>query len=362
MFKKILSIVTLALIIVIVWGALAQEVTIDEQTMFVWQALLQQLQTLNPLVLILLIPAQILMYYAAGQMYFSFLRAKRNRLPSRWHLLRVSLEINFVNTAIPSGGASGFGYLAWRLRTLGVSAGQATFMHMLRFSISSVGNTIQTWISIIIVLISGSVIPGQEWVLWAAALVAIGVEVAVVTAFIVVMSKRRIGWFAKVTSSFINGFIKIITFGKKRSILARTKVDKYFTDLHEDWLVFRHNKEAIIRPCIWGMLYAFLEIATYWVVAIALGQPGILPQIAIAEGIGSVIGTLLPTPGGIGGYEGAMIGVLWATGVDLRTATIVVVVTRVVILAGTVISGWGFYEHALLSKKGPKHARKPSNS
>ena len=101
---------------------------------------------------------------------------------------------------------------------------------------------------------------------------------------------------------------------------------------------------------IWGALFSFLELATYWVVGIAMGHPEILPQIMIAEGIASVVGTVLVTPGGLGGYEGAMVVVLAATGVDLSVATIVVIVTRIAVLTGTILSGLGFYQQALMSR------------
>lgn len=82
-----------------------------------------------------------------------------------------------------------------------------------------------------------------------------------------------------------------------------------------------------------------------------MGHPEILPQIMIAEGVASVVGTVMVTPGGVGGYEGAMIAIMVATGVNLSVATIVVVVTRVCVLVGTVVSGYGFYQQALMGRK-----------
>ena len=116
-------------------------------------------------------------------------------------------------------------------------------------------------------------------------------------------------------------------------------------------MAIKQKKKILLKPIAWGALYAFLEVATYWVVAIAMGRPEILPQIMIAEGVASVVGTVLVTPGGLGGYEGAMIAIMVATGVDLSTATIVVIVTRIVVMMGTILSGWGFYQHSLLSRE-----------
>ena len=66
----------------------------------------------NIWILLLLIPGQILVYYAGGEMIFSYLRAKKSidDVPP-WALARMSLEMNFVNHVLPSGGVSGVSYM-----------------------------------------------------------------------------------------------------------------------------------------------------------------------------------------------------------------------------------------------------------
>ena len=67
-------------------------------------------------------------------------------------LTRISLEINFVNHALPSGGTSGLAYLIWRLKDFNISAGQISFVHILRYGICAIGNALQTLAAIIVVL------------------------------------------------------------------------------------------------------------------------------------------------------------------------------------------------------------------
>ena len=126
---------------------------------------------------------------------------------------------------------------------------------------------------------------------------------------------------------------------------------RFFGDLRADYLQLKSNRRILWKPFLWGFIYSFLELATYWVVGCAMGHPEILSQIMIAEGVGSVVGTVLVTPGGVGGYEAAFIAVLAATGVPLHVATITVIVTRVFVLVGTIVSGWGFYQQALMSRE-----------
>ena len=109
MVKKILSVITLALVAFIAWQAFSGEVELNGEMMPMWDALVYSFQHLNPWILLILIPEQILMYYAAGQIYFAFLKQRKNFKLSQAKLTRISLEINFVNHALPSGGASGLG-------------------------------------------------------------------------------------------------------------------------------------------------------------------------------------------------------------------------------------------------------------
>ncbi len=350
MFKKILSVVTILLVALIAWKAFSGNVEIDGQTMTMLEATWYSLQRINIWVLLLIVPEQILMYYAAGQIYFAFLRQRKNFKISQARLTRISLEINFVNHALPSGGASGLAYLVWRLKDFNISAGQISFVHVLRYAICALGNAIQTLIAIIIVLIAGCVLPDGYWILWLAGLVAGGIIGLIIVAWLIVRKQKNIDWLAATSSKFINKVVRKLSRGKKRVFLHEEQVNKFFADLREDYLHLKQNRNILWKPMLWGLFYSFLELATYWVVACALGHPEILPQIMIAEGIASVVGTVLVTPGGMGGYEGAFVYALVKTGVVLQAATITVVVTRIFVLLGTIISGWGFYQQALMSR------------
>ena len=343
MLKKILSAVTLVLVAIIIYAAREQ----------VWEALLY-LQELNAWVLLLLIPQQLAMYAAAGQMYFSFLRAKMGVKLGAWKATRVSLEINFVNHVVPSGGVAGVGYLAWRLKEYNISAGQATFVHVLRYAIAALVNVGQMLIAIAIMALTWASLENeltQQWVLWFSLLACTGIVAVIVGAFWLIMNKKRIDWFSRITAKTLNGFVRKITRGKRRKILDEAKIDKYFTDLHDDWKMVRRNKKLLRGPLVWAIVYNAFEAMTYFIVACAFGHPEILPQLLLAEGLAGFVGAVVPTPGGVGGYEGAMIGIMIATGVDFHVATVVVVVTRVTVLIMTIVSGWGFYQAALMGRK-----------
>lgn len=416
-FRKILTVLTLALVVFVVWSA-------REDIM----SAIGYLSNTNLFFILLLIPEQLFMYYCAGQIFFSYMaakgRAEISRRPGRkrkkkataaeainidlaasqkaaqkgaaassssaksasaksaaaksassksaevaqaaasaeakpakkfssWLLARISFELNFVNHAIPSGGFAGLGYITWRLKEFGSSAGQTSFMYALRYAITILANQFQTVVAIIILIATGGIVEGAWWVVGLTSLICVGIVVGLAAVVIIASSRERINWFARVATSFINGFVKIVTFGHKRQVMKNEQIEDYLGDVYKDLTVARKNKKILIHPIIWGIIYSFLEIATYWLVGISMGHVEILPQIMIAEAIASVIGAVMLTPGGVGGYEGTMIFLMSVLGVDAGLATAVVITTRVIVLIGTIVSGYGFYQNAV-SKIGKK--------
>ena len=336
-FRQILSIVTFKLIAVVLWNARDEVVKA-----------LDYLAHTNIVVILLLIPEQLFMYYCCGQMFFSYLEGKKDaKKVSNWSLMRISLELNFMNHAVPSGGVSGLGYVAWRLKPYGASPAQASFMYVLRYAITTFFNHAQTLAAIVMLLLTGAVAKESQYVLGVVGVISIAVIGMVIGGVAIASNKKALDWAGKNVTLAINAIVKVVTFGKKKQVLKQDVVDKFCAEIHEDFREAKRNRKIIKKPIIWGMLYSFFEVATYWIVGISMGHPELLPQIMVAEAVGSVLGAVLPTPGGAGGYEASMAGVMWGLGVDLGLATAVVVTTRVIVLVGTIVSGYGFYQHAI---------------
>ena len=358
MFKKILSAVTLVLIAVIAYKAFSAPAPGDMAGMTMLEATWASLKDMNGWVLLLLIPEQLFMYYAAGKIYFAFLQQRKGFKISQGKLTRISLEINFMNHAIPSGGMSGLAYLVWRLKDYNVTAGQISFIHILRYGICALANAAQTVAAIAIILLTGQLVAGGTWALLLAAGIAFGVIGLIVVAWLIVRKQKNVDWLSATATKFINKVVRKISRGKKRKYLKEDDVTRFFGDLRADYLQLKSNRRILWKPFLWGFIYSFLELATYWVVGCAMGHSEILPQIMIAEGVGSVVGTVLVTPGGVGGYEAAFIAVLVATGVPLHVSTITVIVTRVCVLLGTIVCGFVPYQMALLSRPDKFDAKK----
>lgn len=332
-FRTVLSVLTLLLLLYVIYQNFGDIIEA-----------INHLGETNILILLMLIPEQLFMYYCCGQMFFSYMAAKKDaKKVSPWTLMQVSLELNFVNHAVPAGGLGGLGYITWRLKPFGATAGQSSFMYVLRYVITICANQFQTIVAILVLLMLGGVPAAGTWVIGMTALLSVGIIAGIGLLVVIASGKKRIEWAATNGTKFINLVVRKVSFGHFPELVKQSVVDKYLYDIHHDLITARRNKKILIRPVLWGIVYSFLEIATYWIVAASMGHPEIMPQIMIGEAIGSVMGAFLP----YGLYELGMAGIMVTLGVPISLATTVVLMTRVIVLASTIISGYGFYQHSI---------------
>ncbi|MBR2766937.1 flippase-like domain-containing protein [Candidatus Saccharibacteria bacterium] len=310
---------------------------------------LDNIQEANIFVLLLLIPEQLFMYYACGQIFFSYLKHRKNvKQFTNEEILRISTELNFVNHAVPAGGLGGLAFLTYRLGPYGVTAGQASFLYLFRYAVTTVINYVQALIAIAVLLLLHLIPHNAMWIIPVALLMNMGVFFFLWFVVFVASDMRRIEVFSRAITKILNGVITVVTFGHKKEITKHAKIHQYFLDIHESVMIAKKHKKYLKKPAMWGFIYSFLEIGTYWIVAISLGRPELLPFIMVGEAIGSVFDGIVP----YGLYELGMAGVMIALGVDFPTATIVTVMTRVITLLFTIISGSYPYYKAIQGKNG----------
>ena len=304
-----------------------------------WPDILDTLDHLgetNVFVLLILIPEQLFMYFACGQVFFSYLKNRSNvQKFSDKEILKISTELNFVNHAIPAGGVGGLAFLTYRLMPFGVSAGQASFLYLFRYAVTTVINYLQALIAIIVLLIFNLIPNEAKWIIPVSLLMNMGVFFMLWLVIYVASSGKRIELFSRTVSKIMNMLVRVVTFGHKKQLMRYNKISNYFADIHDSVKIAKENKKYLKKPAMWGVVYSFCEVATYWIVAISLGRPELLPFIMVGEAIGSVFDGIVP----YGLYELGMAGVMIALGVDFPTATIITVMTRVITLVFTIISG-----------------------
>lgn len=336
-FRAILMILTIALVAWVVyqnWPDIVETV--------------HHIREANGFILMLLIPEQLFMYFACGQIFFSYLRHKKNvKKFTNGEILKISTELNFVNHAIPAGGVGGLAFLTYRLMPYGVTAGQASFLYLFRYAITTVVNYAQALIAIGILFALNLIPDSAMWVIPVSLLMNMSVFFFLWFVIFIAISEKRIEFFARTVSKILNAVVRTVTFGHKKELMKYEKISAYFQDIHKSVVIARQNKKYLKQPIMWGLIYSFCEVGTYWIVAISLGRPELLPFIMVGEAIGSVFDGIVP----YGLYELGMAGVMIALGVDFPTATIITVMTRVITLLFTIASGSYPYYEAIRNKK-----------
>lgn len=309
---------------------------------------MEHLRETNVFVLLLLIPEQLFMYYACGQIFFSYLKNQHNiKKIDNKEVLKISTELNFVNHAVPAGGIGGLAFLTYRLKPINVTAGQASFLYLFRYAVTTVVNYLQALVAIIILLVAGLMPESAMWIVPVTFLMNTVVAGVLWFVVFVASNKRRIDFFAKVVEKTTSFVARSLTFGRKRYFVKGAKIQNYFTDVHESLKIVKKDKQNLKKPFRWGLVYSLCEVGTYYVVALSLGRPELLLYIMVGEAIGSVFDGIVP----YGLYELGMAGVMIALGVDFPTATIVTVMTRVITLVFTVVSGVVPYYKAMKGKQ-----------
>lgn len=292
-------------------------------------------------------------YLAAGEMIFSYLRQKKmiDHL-SIFTQMRISLELNFVNHVLPSGGVSGVSYMNWRLHKLGVSAGKATVAQGIRYVAGFAALVSLLIVAVLVVTIDGSV---NRWIiLMSSTLVTLMI---LVTLFCMYLfgSSARMHKVAVFITRFVNAFVRKVSFGRVPTVIKKAALVDFLEDMHSDYMSMMKDKRVLLQPYLWGLFFTIAEIAIFWVVFWALGSPVNPAPILIGYGLASIAGFLIVTPGGAGAYEAVMVFVLAIAGMSNGEAIAGIVLARAIILFVTIVVGWALYQQVVL-----KYGKRPN--
>jgi len=330
-FSKILTLVTLVLLAMVIFFGWSDIV-----------AAVKLLGQVNLWILLLLIPIQFLSYLAAGSIIFSYLRSKGSlEKLSRVEMTKISLELNFVNHILPSGGAAGFSYLGWVLKRYGVSPGRSTIAQAIRYFLTFIAFILLLFVSIIFLAIDNQV---NRTIVVISITLGIVTIVAIIAVLYLMNKRSRIMKFSDWSRTVINKFVSVVTFSKKNNVLHKETVDKFFEEFHDDYEALLKDKKILLRPVGWSILAIVLDVALLFVAFWSLGfviNPALL---MISFGVSSIASLVPITPGGTGIYEAVMITFLSSAGVTPDAAIAGTLLARFVLLSGTVVFGYLFYQ------------------
>lgn len=329
-FRLWLSVVTLLLIALILFFARGELV-------YAW-GLLERIDFGK---LVWVLPFIVIGYMATGEMVFSYLRQKgfvKNINPMT--LARISLELNFVNHAFPSGGVSGISYANWRLGKYGVPIGRATMAQFVRYVVGFMAIAVFLAVSVLMVTIDGRV---NRWIILMSSTLVFLLVVATLLGAYFLNSASRMHKLAEKITSITNGAASFFA-RRPRVVLKADSVEKFFNDMHDDFNELKKDKHLLIKPFLWAMLFTASEIAPIWITFQALGMTVNPASILIAYGMATVAGFIVVTPGGTGAYEAIMVSVLALSGIGSGQSIAAIVLYRVIVLLTALLLGYVFYQ------------------
>ena len=118
--------------------------------------------------------------------------------------------------------------------------------------------------------------------------------------------------------------------------------------MQDDFQDLSNHPKLLIKPMIWGAVYTVFDVAMFAVAFLSLGvfvNPAIL---MVGYGVAGLAAIVVFTPGGTGVYETIMIIFLSMAGTPPDLAIAGIILTRAILLTGTIIFGYIFYQHALI--------------
>lgn len=330
-WKLILNIVTIVALIGLIYAVRDQI-----------KDTITNLSNVNPGALLLMIPAQMLNYHAFAIMYLWLFDVLGEKI-KYGKMLVISLELNFVNNVFPSGGVSGFSYFGLRMKSQGVSTGKATLVQLMRFILLFISFQILLFIGLILLAFEGK---ASGFLMLVAGSLTTLLLVGTIAAGFIVGSQKRINSFFGYITKAINRAIHIFRPNHPETI-STARVERTFTELHENYLIFKDNPKILQKPLIWSLVANVAEILTVYVVYIAFGEwvnPG---AIIIAYAVANFAGLVSVLPGGVGIYEALMTAILVSAGIPPGLSIPVTIMYRILNMALQLPSGYYFYHRAL---------------
>jgi uncharacterized protein (TIRG00374 family) len=330
-FKFWVNVATFAALIflvVISWGAIVDA--------------FKNLATLDTGALLLMIPLQLLNYYAVARLYKDYFKSVGEDLKTR-NAYSIALELNFVNHVFPSGGVSGFSYLSLRLKQNGISTAKSTLAQILRFALTFLSFLILIFVGMLILALRRQTSPLTILIASSIAfLTLIGVGVGMY----IISSEKRIrafvSWLPRVLNRVVGVFRK-----SKKDVINMAKLEQMLSDLHKDYVVLSHDPKSLKMPFFWAMMVNVTDLMTIYAVYIAFGQwinPGAL---IIAYAVANFAGLVAILPGGVGIYEGLMTATLASAGVNKALALSATVTYRIINMILFLPPGYFLYQRVI---------------
>ncbi|MEX0934601.1 MAG: lysylphosphatidylglycerol synthase transmembrane domain-containing protein [Candidatus Saccharimonadales bacterium] len=323
----LVGVVGIGLFVYAFWADLAESVRIIRGVQ--WQYLL------------LAIPILFLVYLIYAAFYKAILKTLNTPQVSLWRLYGLTLASAFVNTILPSGGASGVSFLATVLRRDGINGGQTSFMQIARYM------AVYTSYTLLLVVAIISLYMGDIGRLATIIAIAIAVNIIIVTVLgiYILYNKRAFNWFFMQLRRLVDFIAR--RFRRGEDLIGVKRMAKILGNFHSSAARAVQQRTYLKQPLWYGLAVNVLEVWLLYIVFVALGNPVSIGIVIIAFAVANGAGIVTVIPGDVGVYEIAMVAALSIVGVPLAVGISATLVYRVLHRGLMLPFGFYFYNRYL---------------
>ncbi len=289
---------------------------------------------------------QAINYHSYTRLYMQYFKILGEHIRYK-SMLRVTMEVNFINTVFPSGGVSSFSYFSLRMKDAGVSGTKSTLVQLIKFISIFLSFQILLVAGLLMLAIGGS---ANRLTILVAGSLATLLVVSTFGLANIIGSKSRINSFFTFLTKLVNKSIYFFRRQKSETI-SIAKARENVTTLHENYLMLKSDWRALKAPLLWALAANTTEILTIYTVYVAFGQfvnPG---AVILAYAVASFAGFMSVLPGGVGIFEALMTGVLAAAGVSPGLSIPVTIMYRILNMLIQLPPGYYFYNKNMQKKK-----------
>jgi uncharacterized protein (TIRG00374 family) len=292
--------------------------------------------------LFLIIPIEVLNYDSYARLYRRLFRILGDEV-RYWPLYRITLELNFVNHILPSGGVSGVSYFGIRLKSQDVSTTKSTFVQALKFMLLYI-----TYLPILVFGLFALAARGHSnnLILVVSSSIITAIIIGTFVGIYIIESRTRISSFLTWITKAINWLVHLVR-PKYPETIKIDRAQAAFNELHDNYKVIKRNWRELRMPLFYTTVSNVTEVAAVYAVYVAFGHFVNIGAIILAYAVANFAGLISVLPAGVGVFEGLMTAVLTATGIPAALSIPVTIMYRVFSMFIQLVPGYILYQRAV---------------
>jgi uncharacterized protein (TIRG00374 family) len=303
---------------------------------------ISNLGKVNTYALLLIIPIEMLNYDAYARFYRSMFKTLGEDLKYK-PLYKITLELNFVNHILPSGGVSGISYFSLRLKSLGVGATKSTFVQVIKFLFLYISFLPILVVGLLLLAINGH---ASNFIIMICSSILTAVIIGTFVGIYIIESRSRINsfltWFTKAINWLVHLFLP-----RRPEIIKIEKAQKAFNELHDNYQIIKKDWSSVKRPLVYAAIANLTEILAVYIVYVAFGEFVNFGAVILAYAVANFAGLISVLPAGVGVFEALMTAVLTATGIPAALSIPVTILYRVASMFIQLVPGYILYQRAV---------------